>query len=245
MELADHEEATDIQKSRALAEAAACARMSGDDEKAAELAGRIPVESIAGIAQMEMLSGQRDWEAIVEQFGGEDLRQWPFTEIGAAALARGRAFSGANLGDRADADFQLALEFVSNSRTQTSLLSAMARNRESVLKDDDLALETWRRIAASTTNTGSAEYFSGLQGAARILTKRREFDEAIQILDQVDADQLGGTWSPAIWLSRAETLAAAGRKAEALKAYRAVLKSESAHKAQRETAEAAIRLLEQ
>jgi hypothetical protein len=37
----------------------------------------------------------------------------------------------------------------------------------------DLALGTYRTIASSKTNTGSAEYFSGLQGAARLLTRSR------------------------------------------------------------------------
>ncbi|MFT5471238.1 MAG: putative negative regulator of RcsB-dependent stress response [Verrucomicrobiales bacterium] len=238
--LADHEEATDLQKSGVLAEGAACARLTGDYEEALALAARIPLEPIAKTARMENLSGQRSWDAIVEEFGGEDLRQWPFTEIGAAAAVRGRAFSAAEIGDKADADFQLALEFTSNTRSRTNILSAMARNRETVLQDDDLALETYRQIAASTTNTGSAEYFSGLQAAARILTKRKEFDDAIKILDQVDAEKLAGSWAPSMFLSRAETLAAAGRKDEALAAYRAVLKSESAHKAHQEKAEAAI-----
>lgn len=243
--LADFEKATEFQKSHVLAEAAACARFTGDHEKALELAEQIPLEAHAKIAKMEALSGQREWDAIVERFGGEYLRQWPFTEIGAAAAVRGRAFSAAKIGDKADADFQLALEFTSNSRLRTSILSAMARNRETVLKDDDLALETYREIAVSTTNTGSAEYFSALQGVARILTKRKGFDEAMKILDRVDADKLGGSWSPAMWYSRAETLAAAGRKDEALHAYRAVLKSEAAAKALQEKAEAAIQQLEQ
>ena len=58
--------------SRALAEAAACARLSGDDEKAMELAGRIPLEAIAKTAQMEVLLGQRNWDAIIERFGDEE-----------------------------------------------------------------------------------------------------------------------------------------------------------------------------
>jgi hypothetical protein len=87
--LVDYEEATDLQKSRALAEAAECARLSGDYLKSAELAEQIPLETIAKITKMETLSGERNWTAVVEQFGAEDLSQWPFTQIGAAAFARG------------------------------------------------------------------------------------------------------------------------------------------------------------
>lgn len=242
--LADYEKATDLQKSHVLAEAAACARLTGDYVKALELIGQIPLEPQAKIAKMEYLAAQRAWEPIVEQFGDEDLSQWPFTQIGAAARVRGQAFSFAKFGDRADDDYQLALEFTSDARARTSILSAMARNRETVLSDDDLALETYRQIAGSTTNTGGAEYFSGLQGAARILTKQQNFDEALRILDQVDAEALGGSWAPSMTLSRAQTLAAAGRENEALEAFRTVLKFEAASKAHRESAEAAIEQLE-
>jgi tetratricopeptide (TPR) repeat protein len=238
--LADYEKATDLQQSRALAEAAACAQLSGNDEQAMELADRIPLEAIAKTAQMEVLSGQRNWTAIIERFGDEDLASWPFTEIGAAASARGRAWFGAQVGDKADADLHLALEFTSDSRTQMSLLNSIARNRETVLKDEDLALEAYRAICASTTNTGSSDYYYGIQGAARILTRRQEIDEALEILDKVDVAKLRGTWPGSMLLARAATLQAAGRTDEALEAYHAVLTHQSATKGQKNTAKEAI-----
>ena len=192
---------------------------------------------------MEILSGQKEWDAIVEQFGSEDFTEWPFTVIGEAARIRGRALSAAKQGEKADADYQLAYEFTSDDRSRTSILGAMARNRETVLQNEDIALETYRRITSSTTNTGSSDYYSAIQGAARILTKQKKFEEAIKVLDQVDAAKLGGTWSPSMWFSRATTLAASGRKQEAIEAFRAVLESEAAAKVHREKAEAAIKQL--
>jgi tetratricopeptide (TPR) repeat protein len=241
--LADYEKATGLQQSRALAEAAACARLSGDDEQAMELAVRVPLESIAKTAQMEVLSGQRNWTAIIERFGDEDLASWPFTEIGAAAAARGRAWSGTQAGDKADADWRLALEFTTDSRTQLSLLNSIARNRETVMKDEDLALETYREICASTTNTGSSDYFYGIQGAARILTRRQEFDDALEMLDKIDVATLRGTWAGSMLLTRAATLRAAGKTNEALEAYRAVLTHQSATNGQKSAAEEAIEAL--
>jgi len=120
----------------------------------------------------------------------------------------------------------------------------MASNRERVLKNDHLALEAYRTIAASKTATGSAEYFTGLQGAARILTRRGDYDEALKVLDRVDAEKLGGSWSGSMILVRGQTLEAAGRKAEALQAYRAVLSSKQALGTHRNTAETAIKRLE-
>jgi tetratricopeptide (TPR) repeat protein len=238
--LADYPKATDFQKSRTLAEAANCARRLRNYEEASKLASQIPLANIAKTKSMEILLDQKNWNDIVEQFGKEDLSQWPFTQIGAAAFARGRAHYGAKNGEQADVDYQLAFEFTSDPRTRTSILSAMARNRENVLKDEDRALETYRQIAASKTNTGGAEYFSGLQGAARLLTRRGEFDKALKILDQVDAEKLVSSWAPSIMLSRATTLQAAGKKDEALKTYRAVLANDSAQKGQKAAAQKGI-----
>jgi len=241
--LADHPQATDFQKSRVFAEAAFCARSLRDYAKAAELAARIPSEPIAKTAQLEILLAQRDWTKAIAQYGEEDLQAWPFTQIGAAASARGRAFYGVKNGEQAEADYQLALEFTTDPRLRLSLLGAIARNRESVLKNEDLALETYREIAASAANRGGADYLSGLQGAARLLTARKQFAEALKILDQVDADKLGGSWSASMTFSLAETLAASGKRAEALKAYRAVLKNKATSKALRTKAETAQKTL--
>lgn len=241
--LGDYPKVSDFQKSRALAEAAACARSMRDHEQATQLATQIPVETTASIAKMENLVAQRKWIEVIEGFGDEDLTRYPFTEIGAAAFVRGRAHYGARKGEQAEADYQLAFEYVSDSRVRLSLLGAIARNREVVLKNDALALETYRQIASSKANTGGADYFAGLQGAARLLTEGGRAEEALAILDQVDAEKLGGSWSASMLLSRAETLAAAGRKVDALKAFRSVLKNKSASKAFKAKAESAIQKL--
>lgn len=238
--LAEHEEATDLQKSRALAEAAGCALSNGEYQKASDLAGQIPVEAIAKTTRMEVLSGQRLWAELLEQFGEEDFKHWPFTEVGRAAFLRGRAYSMEKNGEQAEADFQFAKAFIADKRQRISLLSAIARNRETVLNDEALALETYREITNSTSNTGSAEFYSGVQGAARILTRQKQFDEAIDVLNLVDAEKLGGSWAGSMFLARGQTLATAGRKTEAVAAYQAVLNSDAALDAHRQKAEAAI-----
>ncbi len=242
--LSQREKATDYQKSHALSQAATCARLEKHFERATELASQIPLEAIAKTVQMENLLGERKWDAVIEQFGNEEISTWPFTRIGAAAFARGRAYYGKRVGDKADADLRLALEFTSDSRVRMSILRTMGHNRETVLKDDDLSLETYRTIASSKTNTGSAEYFSGLQGAARILTRRGKYDEALIVLSLVDPEKLGGSWRGSMRLSRGQTLEAAGHKADALKSYRDVLADESASESHRRAAEKAAAALD-
>jgi len=241
--LADYPQATVLQRSRVLAEAAACARALRDEDQAAGFAARIPLASLAKIARMENLGAQRKWTEIIDEFGGEDLGRLSFTEIGAAASLRGRAHYAAKNGAAAEADFQLALQYTSDSRARMSLLGAIARNREGVLKDENGALEAWREIADAKTNTGGADYYAGLQGAARILTRLGRFEQALEILDRVKAEKLAGSWATAVLLSRAETLAAANRRTDALKAYQTVLAHPSASKAHRQQAEAALQKL--
>lgn len=242
--LSKREKITDYQKSHALAQAAACSRLARQFERATELASQIPLEAIAKTVQIENLLGERKWDAVIAQFGNDDISTWPFTQMGAAAFARGRAYYGQKIGDKADADFRLALEFTSDSRAQMSILRTMGHNRETVLKNDDLALETYRMIASSKTNTGSAEYFTGLQGAARILTRRGDYDGALKVLNLVDLEKLGGSWRGSMRLSRGQTLEAAGRKADAVKSYRDLVTDESALESDRQAAKKAATALE-
>lgn len=96
----------------------------------------------------------------------------------------------------------------------------------------------------STTATGSAEYFTGLQGAARMLTCRGQYDEALKVLDLVDVGNLGGSWGVTMLFARAQKREAAGRNADALKDYRAVLSHAAATNAQRNTADESIKAIQ-
>ena len=192
-------------------------------------------------AEMENLLGQRRWEVVLERFGEEYLGAWPFWQIGAGARARGRAAAAAKRGEQAEADFLLALEYTSDPRTKMGLLIALGRNRESTLGDEAAALEAYREVADSTTNRGGADYFYGLQGAARILAHQKRFDEALAVLDRVDPEKAGGSWRGSLRLSRADVLAAAGRDGEAKKVYRLVAEDGQAQAAHRRRAEEAIR----
>ena len=100
-----------------------------------------------------------------------------------------------------------------------------------------------KTLASSKTNTGSADYVTGLQGAARIFTRRGEYDEALKVLNLVDAEKLGGSWTASMLLARGRALEAAGRKSEALKSYRAVMSSKGALAAHRRAADEAIKRL--
>ncbi|MCB1229418.1 MAG: DUF4838 domain-containing protein [Verrucomicrobiae bacterium] len=236
LSLAEREGATEFQVATALAQAAECAGRLEDFSQADTIAGRIPIESVRLTAQMESLLARREWDTIGEQFGDIDLSRWPFWQIGAGAFARGRAFQAVKQGEKAEADFQLALEYTSDPGIRLSLLKSMGWNREQNLQDDPAALEAFRRIADSTTHTGGADYFYGLQGAARILARQQKYDEALAVLDHVDPEKIGGSWRGSLRMSRAEVLQSAGREEEAKRIFQQIAEDEQAHPAHREAA---------
>ena len=242
--LAAGEDVTDFQKSDSLQHAAFCARSHGDYGRANELAGQIPLEAVAKTVRMENLLGQRAFDAIIEQFGGEDLSKWPFWQIGAGAFVRARAYVSTKAGKKAEADLQTALTYTADTRLRTSILAVMGSNRETNLQDDDAALEAYRRNYESTKRIGAADEFRSLQGAARILIRRGRFDLALATLDRADIEKQKGYWRHAMLLSLGEVLAAAGRKDEALKAYRSILADESALKLHRGAAAKEVKSLE-
>jgi tetratricopeptide (TPR) repeat protein len=190
---------------------------------------------------MENLLAQRKPKDLIEEFGNEDLSQWPFWKAGEAYFARGRAYLNAALGEKAEADLQAALELTSDSRTRTSILLCIGRNRETLLKNDAAALDAYRRIVEQKKNTGSADYFRGIQGAAGILTRSGKFNDALAVLRQVEIDKLHGFWRASLFRTLADTLNAADRREEALDAYREVLKETKAAAADRRAAEDAIK----
>jgi len=232
---------TDFQKSDALQHAASCARSLRDHARAEELAGQIPIEAVAKTVRMENLLARRKYDAIIKQFGEEDLTQWPFWQIGAGAFARARAYVVKKAGEKAEADLRTALAYTSDSRIRVNILATMGDNRERNLKDEDAALEAYRKNYESKKSIGGADEFRSVDRAARILTRQGKFDEAFDAIRRANIDKINGWWKHTMLLSLGNTLAAAGRKDEALAAYQKVVADKRAHIIHRKAAEQAIR----
>lgn len=185
---------TDLQKSHALELAAGYARHLRKFELADQLTGRIPIEVVKKTVQMQSLLDQFKAAQVIEQFGSEDISKWPFWKRGDGLHWRGRAYSITKVGEKAEADLRAALEFTSEPRTRDSILLLTAQNRENNLQDDAKALEAYHAIVAGRTRIGAADEYAALQGIARILTRRGQFDEAIKTLERADLPNLGGVW---------------------------------------------------
>jgi tetratricopeptide (TPR) repeat protein len=236
-------EVTDFQKSDALEQAAYCARGLNQLDRAVELADRIPLEPVAKAVRMQNLLALRKPAELIAQFRDEDISTWPFWKAGEGYYLRGRAYADTGAGREAEADLTKGLEFTTDSRSRQDVWLALGANRENSLKDTAGALAAYRRIVETPKHHGNATYFRGIQGAARMLHERGEYDEALAILRKVDIDELRGYWHASMLLAVGRTLAGAGKTDQALAVYREVLDDETAHANHRKAAQDAIQAI--
>jgi len=185
---------TDLQKSHALELAAATARGLRQHDLADQLTARIPIEPVKKAAQMQAMLDQGKAAQLIATFASEDFSGWPFWKRGDGLHRRGRAYFIIKAGDKAEADLRAALEFTSDPRSRDAILLLTAQNRESNLQDDDKALETYQAIVEGRTRIGGADEYAALQGIARVLTKRGQFDEAMKTLERAGLPTLQGVW---------------------------------------------------
>ena len=185
---------TDLQKSYALELAAATARSLRRNDIDDQLTARIPIAAVKKAAQMQAMLDQGKAASLVENFVGEDISIWPFWKRGDGLHRRGRAYFLMKAGAKAETDLRAALEFTSEPRTRDAILLLTAQNYENNLKDDDKALEVYGAVVAGRTRIGGADEYAALQGIARVLTKRGQFDEALKTLERADLPNLQGVW---------------------------------------------------
>lgn len=206
---------TEHQKSHSLFRAHLCARQLREYGNAKEIAKTIPDPFVRDTALMEVLLAERKTTEVITEYAGVDFSTWPFWQRGAGAFARGRAFTALKKGEPAEADLSLALQYTSDPRTRSGILTTLAHNRESNLQDDESALEAYRKNFAGKERIGGAEEFRSVQNAARILMRQKKYKEALDTLSMINTEETQGTWRNTTLLLKAEILAESGKKIEA------------------------------
>lgn len=243
LSLAKSKDATDLQKSVALQQAAECARNLNNAAQADSLAGQIPLEAVEKTVRMQNLLAQRAYQELIKQFKSEKYASWPFWQVGAAAYARGTAYARLKQGQAAEADLSTALKYTPDPRRRSHILLLLGENRENNLHDDTAALKAYRLNYDGAGRIGAADQFRSIEGAARILTRQGHYDAALQVLARADLNQLTGYWRHAMLLAQARTLAAAGQKQAAQQVYQSVLQDDSASAGHRQAAETELQQL--
>lgn len=185
---------TDQQKSHALELASTTARSLRKFDLAEQITARIPIEAVKKASQMQAMLDQGKVAQVIQQFGSEDIAKWPFWKRGDGYFSRGRAYAITKASKLAEADLAHALEFTSSPRTRDAILLLTAQNYENNLKDDDKALQAYGAVVEGRTRIGGADEYAALQGIARILTQRGQFDDALKALERADLPHLQGVW---------------------------------------------------
>ena len=239
LQLAAADGVTAYQKSDAMRQAASCAVNLKDYARAEELVKQIPIEAVADTTRMQNLAAQQRWSELVTGYGDRSLQDWPFWQIAAGAFIRGQAFYFTKNGPRAEADLALALQYERDPRLVVTIRSLLAQNREDHLHDDSGALELYRQNFMAKKAIGGADEFRSVDRAAAILTKQGRLDDALLLFSVVDYDKQTGYWLHEMLISKGKTLAAAGRKMEALALYRRVIEDGTASATHRKRAAAA------
>lgn len=190
-------------------------------------------------AQIALMFAADAFQEIVDAFGEEDIAAWPERKlpqlpqlgreaVGALALFdRGRAFF--NLGDvqAAVRDLEQAQAFADTSRLRLSILTFLSRSVYARALDDlDRAFEADRRIAALRMGHMAA-YLRHLLAAARYLHERERWDEALDVLGNVDWKRFppASSWHHSVANATGQALAGAGRYADAAEIYRQIVEN--------------------
>lgn len=209
---------TDVQKAHAL-------ELLYQKTGAEEVLAQIPVPAVKKAAQMQtwLTEGVGGATRLTAAYAEEDMGAWPFWKRGDGLFARGRAWSMLREGARAEKDLSAALAWTQEPRTRVRLLLALAHNREMNLKQDAAALQAYQELLGDARQVGGADEFTAVQGAARLLARTGQTQEALAVLALARVEELKGVWRGNLLLSTGDVHLAAGDRARARASYEAVL----------------------
>lgn len=212
----------DVQKSDALEQAALCADRLQKSDSALELARQIPKPAHSKNCQMTLLQNHSQWDELIAKFQDEDLSKWPESIRGQGYLARGHAYYYLKNGAAAVHDMSQAAEFITDNNTRGYCLNLVGDAYHDFLKDDEKALAAYRK----TYRTGTIyKHCHAAIQIAEILKKQKKYAAAVEEFGRLQLDDAtASVWRGKVLLAWGEALFAAGKTAEALDKYDAVLK---------------------
>lgn len=233
---------TDVQKSDALEQAALAASRAKQYDRAMELAQQVPLVPVSKTTQMQIMSDNRKWKEVVATFKEEDIDKWPDSVKARAFAVRGGSAYHTRDGKLAEADFRKAVEYTTNQNDKGLVLNALGDTYQHLLKDDEKALETYRRVYKESHIYKQGHAAMAISG---ILIKQKKLDEAIQEMQKIDVSKMQGNyWPAAIRAAHARALAAAGKKDEAVAKYKEALQVKDLRPYLKKSYEKALKALE-
>ena len=211
----------DVQKSDALEQAALCADRLQKFDRAWELAREIPKPAHSKNCQMTLLLNHRKWDELIATYKDEDFSKWPESIRGQGYLSRGHAYYYLKNGSPAVQDLSLAVEFITDHNTRGYCLNLVGDAYHDFLKDDEKALAAYRR----TYQTGTIyKHCHAAIQIAEILKGQKKYAAALEEFGRLQLDDATApVWRGKVLLAWGEALFTAGKPAEALLKYDAVM----------------------
>jgi tetratricopeptide (TPR) repeat protein len=217
-------------KSECLAYAASSLSRQKQYDQAMELAFKIPVKPMAANCRMGIMLDNGKNKELIEAFKDEDVGAWQDYIIHHGYYNRGTAYRLAGKSEAALKDLEKAVE-TSNTTGffQTRVLSDLASVYAS-LKQDDKALEAYRRILAAPEYKGLYTYFGAAFNASTMLIKQGKYDEALAEIKKLDPLPASGTYKIQALEIQGDIYAAQSKHDDAKSRYNDALKTEGISK---------------
>jgi len=213
-------EVTEVQKSDALHQAAYCAYRLKDYDQAMKLAERIPIEGESKATRLVLLNWMRKWKQAIAEFKSEDIAAWPDHVKYEAYRARGMSAYRIKDAELAVADLSMAAKYANTNNDRSLALCNLGDAYRVLLKDDEKALEVYRRVLAG------GHLYKGSRASlaiAGIQLKQGKPEEALAALEWVDMNKVNGPYRAYVLAARANIFATMGKKTEAIEEYKKAL----------------------
>jgi len=211
-------------KSECLAYAAACLGKLKQYDQAVELAQKIPLKPIAANCRMGIMLENGKQKELIEAFKDEDINTWPDYLVHHGFYNRGCAYRLAGNYESAAKDLEKAVETSNTTgHFQVRVLSDLA-GVCAALKQDDKALEAYRRILAATDYKGLYTFCGAAIAAPNILIKQGKYDEAILEINKFDPLPTSGVYKIQALEVYGDIYAGQGKKDDAKAKYLEALK---------------------
>lgn len=157
----------------------------------------------ASLTKMRELAKDRKWNELIQQFKNEDISSWnsgfkdkSIANVKAAEAAnlRGQAYVGIKDGAHAEKDLKLAVELAPGKGDYWFPLAEAYRD---ILKDDKRALEAYNKTFECAGKSYGWMPISTTLNAASILVKQEKYQEASQVMQRYDDNDI--QQMPAVW----------------------------------------------
>jgi tetratricopeptide (TPR) repeat protein len=190
---------------------------------------------------MRIMSAERKWKEIIDKFKDDIIDNWPDEVAANAFHLRGGAYYNLKDGNKAEKDLKKAAELLTEENVKGLALIALGDTYQYLLKNDDLAIEAYRRVYKTA-------FYKQCQAAisiAGIFQRQNKLDEAVTEMNRIDMKKVqSGYWRIAMLQAWGSVLGGQGKKSEAIAKYNEALNVDGISSGQKSACEKAIRNLQ-